>query len=219
MSLKQNNTECLLGIDFSIKSTAIALKNDNQYTFYSFARNSVAKPEIFSKLSEVDVIIKTLNDEPSLNKKALTAERERSSLNDMKHLIPHIIETFKDYSISQYAIEGFSFGSTGNRLAQISGYQWVLRWELNKLGIDTENFWTFAPLTVKSVAGKGNFSKEQMIESFVNSEDSLLQTNKFWLTLKNSPEVFQNKKGVFLKPIDDLIDSWWILKTLEKNIS
>jgi len=208
----------LLGIDFSIKSTAVTLKRKDSYTFYTFARNSVAKEDVFISLDHHNVKVKTLQDEPGLNKKALTADRERSSLEDIKILVPHILSEFKDYNITHYAIEGFSFGSTGNRLAQISGYQWILRWELDKMGIPSSNFWTFAPLTVKSVAGKGNFSKEQMISAFINSEDPLLQKNKFWSALKNSPETFQNKKGVFLKPVDDIIDSWWVLKTLEKNI-
>lgn len=209
----------ICGIDFSIKSTAITVKHAIGYEFFSFARSNVAKDYVFEDLKKAGVIVKTIPDEPLLPKKSLTAVRERSSLIDMNNIIDNIILNIKQYNIQSYAIEGFSFGSTGNRLAQISGYQWVLRWELQKLGILPENFWTFAPMSVKVTAGKGNFSKEQMIEAFINTEDELLNSHPFWLTLKNNPEVFQNKKGLFIKPIDDIIDSWWVLKTLEKTIN
>jgi hypothetical protein len=41
--------------------------------------------------------------------------------------------------------------------------------------------------------------------------------SEFFQALKKTPEEFQNKKGAWVKPIDDIIDSYWVLKTLEKK--
>ena len=81
----------------------------------------------------------------------------------------------------------------------------------------TENMWIFAPMTVKATAGKGNFNKEKMLEAFMNCDDPILLNSKFFQALKNTPEEFQNKKGAWVKPIDDIIDSYWVMKTLIKK--
>ncbi len=203
----------ILGIDFSIKSTAACLKYGNDYTFYTFARDTVIKEDTALALRAAGVIVDTVIDEPALPKKASIAQREQSSLSDAKVLIPTITKWFSDLNIKSFGIEGFSFASTGNRLAQISGYQWVLRWELSK--ISDGKMWIFSPMTVKATAGKGNYKKEQMIEAFIQSEDSCLQKTGLWQALKSHPTLFQTKRGAWLKPIDDIVDSYWVLRTTE----
>jgi hypothetical protein len=146
------------------------------------------------------------------------AERERSSIKDgitltksMSQMLAHWSFTEEDH----IAIEGFSFGSTGNRLAQISGYQWLLRYNLiEDCDISADQLWFFSPMTIKATAGKGNFKKEDMIEAFINSDCQ----SEFANALRNDPAKFQTKKGVWLKPIDDIVDSYWIAKTLEKTL-
>jgi hypothetical protein len=209
----------LLGIDFSLTSTAVTLKNSTEYVFYTFARENAVKSDVTTSLKTAGVEVHLVPAEAPLPKKATIAERERSSLEDAHILINKIVEQFKYLHdpITAYGIEGFSFGSTGNRLAQIAGYQWALRWEMRSIGMTSSNLWVFSPMTVKATAGKGNFKKEQMIEAFINSDDPLLQGNLFWLALKNNPEQFQTKKGNWLKPIDDVVDSYWVLKTTELN--
>lgn len=207
-----------LGIDFSIKSPAATLKTGDLYTFYTFARNTAVKDPVVLSLQAAGVITNIYKNEPILPKKSTIAERERSSLEDAYMLIPGIVQWFSNLSISSYAIEGFSFASTGNRLAQISGYQWVLRWEFLKMGVDFDNFWIFAPMTIKATAGKGNFKKEDMIAAFLNSEDEILKKTGLWKAMTSQPQLFQNKKGAWEKPIDDIADSYFVLKTLEKTL-
>ena len=204
----------ILGIDFSIKSTAVTAK-ENGYTFYTFARKGVVKEDTRVALEKVGVCVLETPEVIPVGKKPTIGDRERASLEDAMLLIPKIAETFN--GVEKFGIEGFSFASTGNRLAQISGYQWVLRWEMIRRGVLPQNFFVYSPMTVKATAGKGNFSKEEMIQAFVDSTDPLLVGNQFHEALKNSPEEFQNKKGKWLKPIDDLIDSWWVLKTVENQ--
>jgi hypothetical protein len=206
----------ILGLDFSIKSTAATLLSGDNYTFYTFARNSVIKEDINIALKAAGVIVNTVPDEQHLSKKSSIAERERSSLQDASVLIPEITKYFSNLKIDAYGIEGFSFASTGNRLAQISGYQWVLRWELQKIGMSLDKFWIFSPMTIKASAGKGNYKKDEMIEAFINSEDVYLRNTGFWKALSSQPSLFQTKRGAWVKPTDDLVDAYFVLKTVEK---
>lgn len=207
----------ILGIDFSIKSAAATLKNENSYVFYSYARKGVIKEKDIQTFKDAGILIFETEEVVITNKKASIGEREKASVKDALLLIPQITNCFLNLPIEKWGIEGFSFASTGNRLAQISGYQWVLRWELIKNGLDIEKFNIFSPMTVKATAGKGNFKKENMIDAFINSEDPALINTVLHKELKKFPEKFQNKKGAWLKPLDDIVDSYWVLKTVEAN--
>jgi hypothetical protein len=209
----------ILGIDFSIKSAAATLKSGDAYTFYSYARKGVVKEDTKIAFAAAGVQIFESEEEPSPAKKASIAERERASVKDALKLIPKITECFTDLPIDRWAIEGFSFASTGNRLAQISGYQWVLRWELIRGGLNIDSFYIYSPMTVKATAGKGNFKKEQMIEAFMQSDDPILQNCGLYKALNTDPTLFQTKRGVWLKPLDDVVDSYWIMKTVEAQIT
>lgn len=221
-----------IGIDFSIKSPAVCVRNsEGNLTFFSYPRKSVAKEDFLRTLVNSGVILNVIPDEPALPKKASIGERERSSLIDADVEIGTIISTLKwawtqdlflrDREKELYvSIEGFSFASTGNRLAQLSGYQWVLRYVLHKeMKMQPENFYVYAPMTVKATAGKGNYKKEDMIAAFIQSDDEDLRKTKFWQRLNEAPAEFQTKRGAWLKPLDDIIDSYWVLRTLEKGIS
>jgi len=213
----------LFGIDFSIKSPAVCLRNINgSINFLSFPRTDVIKEDVELALNRCKVIVIKIPKEPSLLKSSSLTERERSSLNDCSNEINIILRELDHLindKISAWAIEGFSFASTGNRLAQLSGYQWVFRNViLQHFNLNANHMWVFAPMTVKATAGKGNFKKEDMIEAFLNVEDSGLRETLLWQKMKNEPSLFQNKKGAWLKPIDDIIDSYWVLRTLERHV-
>ena len=208
-----------VGIDFRIKSPAVTLlTNSGEWRFYTFARNSVAKEDFFLTLKDNGVNVIALPDEPALKKTALLTERERSSITDALMQTRSVSKMLSEYSFSEedrIAIEGFSFGSSGNRLAQISGYQWLLRsFLLEDCEIGVEQLWFFSPMTIKATAGKGNFKKEQMIQAFIDSDCD----SEFATSLRNHPAEFQTKRGAWLKPVDDIVDSYWIAKTLEKTL-
>jgi len=201
----------MIGVDFSIKSPSAVVLHNGEYIFYSW-QWGIGKIHEALKLAGVNVVIPNAyttyeGSESTYKERTFTAECD--SLTDS------IVDSLKDFS-GPYAIEGFSFGSTGNRLAQLSGYQHVLRYKMNKI-FSNDNLWIFAPMTVKATAGKGNFNKEKMLEAFMNCEDPVLLRSSFFKSLKERPEEFQNKKGAWVKPIDDLIDAFWVLKTLEKK--
>jgi hypothetical protein len=213
-----------IGIDYSIKSPAIAIcdSTNSEITFLSFPRDKEINRDCEVSLTEAGVHITKLNPTPISPKKTSIAETERQSMFDAIYQTSEILTAVRkvigdNFANSYIGIEGFSFASTSSRLAQISGYQWLLRYQLLEAGLNLDNFYVFAPTTVKATAGKGNYKKEDMITAFLNAKNEDLEKNIFFQTISKYPEEFQNRKGSFLKPIDDIIDSYWILQTLYKN--
>ena len=211
-----------VGIDFSIKSTAVTIIDKGIHFFYTFARKSIAHKDFFETLQTAGVTVVSLDDEPKLPKTANLTAKERSSTHDGILLTEAIARTLSIHNFSEtdyIAIEGFSFASTGNRLSQISGYQWLLRSKLVKhCNVSVDQLYFFSPMTIKATAGKGNYKKEDMIREFIQSTDDNLKNSKFFVDVFNNPQKFQNKNGGWKKPIDDICDSYWIAKTLEKTL-
>lgn len=208
-----------IGIDFSITSSALTIKYNNELFFYTFARENIISEDVLNglKKSNVQCLLSKKNERG--DKKLLTTILERISITDANALVEKILNAIleKSKECDSFAIEGFSFGSTGNVLAQISGYQWMLRKALtDKFGIN--KMWIYAPTTVKATAGKGNYKKEEMINKFIESKDVLLNRTSFWIAMKTNPHQFQTKNGKWKKPIEDIVDSYWVLKTLERLI-
>jgi hypothetical protein len=206
-----------IGIDYSINSPAITTLGE-EIKFYSFPRVKTVKGPIMEALIQAGVKIIEVPEEPKNSTREKVAEFERHYFQDSITQTSVISDNIEVEPGSLVAFEGFSFASNGNRLAQISGYQYMLRWRLHsEHSMPVEHLWIFSPMTVKATAGKGNFKKEQMIDAFIASEDPLLQATAFWQTMKNTPEIYQNKNGKWHKPIDDIVDSYWVMKTLEKT--
>jgi len=214
-----------IGIDFSIKSPGITIRDSRGVTFYAFPRKDTIKEDFEITLKDAGVILNSLRTESKLPTNATIAMRERSSLVDSIYETNEIVDVINEaigctLGANVYVgIEGFSFGSSGNRLAQLSGYQWLLRYRLlEECHVPFNNIYVFSPMTVKATAGKGNLKKEGMIAAFLEDADDDLQENRLWVDLQDRPAEFQTKKGLWLKPLDDIIDSYWVMRTLEKNV-
>jgi len=180
------------GIDFSINSTGICIINKNKLEFISFSRKVIAKKNLPVLDSLKIKLIENLENKNS---------DEHAKLEDAIYTTNKIFELIKHCDI--IGIEGLSFGSTGNRLAEISGYQYLLR----KLIHDTNKpFYIYPPKTIKKFVGNGNYDKEQIISTFIQNEHN-------WLAIK----LKKLSLTKHFKPIDDLIDAYYIVKML-KNI-
>ena len=106
-------------------------------------------------------------------------------------------------------IEGFSFGSKSSSYIDLVMYQTILRVRLiEEFG---EVLVVLSPSHIKkSFTGKGNANKELMIKSFIESDDEKILKNNFHKYIK---EIYKDSIVVD-KPIDDLVDSFAILKCL-----
>ena len=221
-----------VGVDYSIHSPALCILNDDTMHFVSLAREGVASMDFYKTLNKFDIRM-DISAKLEGSKKMLVNSRE-STLDSLLlasnaiSLIKQIAGNNSDPTENIFAIEGFSYNSVGNRLVQFAGYQYVFRNMLIMSGLMSpdyvdKNLWVFAPQTVKAnaLAGRddrGETGKLPMLKAF--REESLetrqligLAEHPFWQELKNNPQTFQDKKGNFLKPLDDIIDSYFVLKT------
>ena len=213
-----------VGIDFSINNPGITIRKPEGLTFYNFPRQDALKADFLITLRASHIHVIEIPRASALPKTASIASRERAALEDSIALNRSIIEVLEEEcknvlgSQISVAIEGFSFASSGNRLSQLSGYQWLLRYFLlEELNVRPQNFHVFSPMTIKATAGKGNLKKDGMIQAFIESTDEQLRETHFWNDLQVEPLSFQNRKGGWLK-IDDIVDSYWVLQTLEKHV-
>lgn len=203
----------IVGIDFSINSPAICIKESNKYKYFGFLRKnyktSKANKIIINEFNNTKEDITTiwLEDHDTSD---VYYKRELLNLKDAVYVIDVLVNTIKQ-NIDQkkeiyIGIEGLSFGSKANRLAEISGYQFLLRSEIYKL---LQEFYVFSPMSVKLTAGKGNYKKDEIFNSFLINN-----------TEANQVETFRslNKKSGLLHPFEDMIDAYWVLKTVEKKI-
>jgi len=204
--------DILVGIDFSILSPAFCILKNDKYEFFAFPRG--IEKNLLQTLLDSNVNVLRIQKE-ILSNKADISTKERYNSIDAERMIStivnHLSPIFTKNTVA--GIEGIAFMARGNSIAQIAGYHYVLRYVLSKT-IKYENIHVFSPSSVKKIAGKGNFKKVEMIEAFINSEDKILQNTLFHQTLKANPSLFQTKKGGFRKPVDDLVDSFFVLKTL-----
>jgi hypothetical protein len=198
-------------IDFSINSTCVAILSDGGYHWHHFGRE---KTTYF----DLDLDGFTRHVFPKRTKGDDYCSTERNKLVDADHFCSSILNVLIENGVKKIAFEGHSFNSKGNSLLELVSYQFLLRSMINKtLGIGVENIYFYPPITVKSFAGGAKFKKKDMLERFIQSDDPLLQNNQVFMRIKNSMDLIIKKEEV-VKPVDDLVDSYWILKKLQHDV-
>ena len=218
--------ELLVGIDFSLNSPSITIKyvfeGKEQYKFCSFF-NTDGKEWLIKD-------IKAFKNHKALNnntdvymmpyERKITAseytEKESQKIADAQKLSQLIVNYIKAFinetnlklTNIKVAIEGFSYGSKGAAYNDLIMYNSFLRKELLTL-TSADNIFVFSPKHAKKLAGNGNADKIYMINAFVENKlkDDLIEKTDLFkycssLDMKN------------LKPVDDLIDSYFILNCL-----
>lgn len=199
----------IAGIDFSINHPSVCVYDTitKECSFYIFPKE---KTKGHGNLSDTEVNIIDIQRFDVANGLS-TTDRERLSTVNAIILSQSIIENLPD-DIEAIAIENLAFSASSNRLAEIAGYQYILRERLmNKYG--STNLYFFAAMSVKARAGSGKFDKNQMIERFLDKEFTGINL-KIQDKLQAEIQFFKKTKN-WIKPIDDIADSFWIAKCLE----
>jgi hypothetical protein len=212
-----------IGIDFSLNSPAVCVKDHNgSYQFFSFFNFGDRELDA-KKIPKAFEHHKTLADDHAIiaipyNRKVSSKDflqREREKLIDGKDIaeliINHIIALYGTINV-KVALEGFSYGSTGNSFIDIVQYNTFLR-SMLLTAYGADKIYIMQPSHVKKLAGKGNANKHFMAKAFQDNvlNDDNLRKTKFWDWAKDKD--FSEK---IPKPVDDLIDSYFILNTIEK---
>jgi Holliday junction resolvasome RuvABC endonuclease subunit len=212
-----------IGIDLSLNSTGICIirEDGNKIVSIFKTENNIEKiftrDDHFSLLNncgEVNIIL----EPKSKQEEAEYHIRERSKISSFIRLTDLIINSIKNEigEETYIAMEGISFGSTGNSLIDISMATGILRKELiERLGGNTDKFFVFSPTAIKKFAGKGNFKKIDMFDAIIKESDL---NSEFINILRNNREMCVTPKGIVKKPIEDMIDSFWVARFLKSVV-
>lgn len=201
----------LAAIDFSINSTCVALLSPSGYHWHHFGREKM-------KYFDLGMDGFTQHLLPKRTKGSDYCETERGKLEDASVFCSSIMDVLKASSIEAVAFEAHSFNSKGNSLLELVSYQFLLRTMLRDLlGSRTDSMFFYPPITVKAFAGGAKFKKKDMLERFISSDDEILLRSPVFSRIKGSMEDVLKGEDV-AKPVDDLVDSYWILKKLQQDV-
>jgi|TARA_Y100000389_G_scaffold142024_1_gene139976 hypothetical protein len=216
------------GIDFSLNSPgACTQDHKGKYTFITFFNyGNRVWDEKGRKIPKSFSVHKELMDNKTIlgfpyyrqvkDKDFLLREREKlTDGQNIADLISNILITLYGTEDHRVALEGFSYGSKGNSFIDIVQYNTFLRNEIvNSWGV--ENISIYQPSHVKKLAGKGNANKHYMVKAFQDDvfNDSDLRKTKLWKWTQGKD--FTEK---IPKPIDDLVDAYFILNANKKKES
>lgn len=170
------------GIDYSMTSPSICIYNEtNQLSFMN------CKFYVYTNAKKIPAISNLYVTE----QKSFLSQQER-----FDHISNWALGVVKD--CSKLAIEGYSYGSSSNRLFDIGENGGLLKHKLWKASIP---FDLYAPGEIKKFySGKGNSNKDAMYEA-------LKQSEKIDLGPKSD------------SPVSDIVDSYAILKLLISKLS
>jgi len=178
----------IAGIDYSITSPAICIHTGNKFSIKNckFLFLTKRKKLIDFKWSE--------------NNLSIEGKEHSNSLIDTERFAKIALEVTKfivEYKTNEVALEGYSFGSHGKNF-NIGENTGLLKYFL--ISLHKYNLSTYPPTTIKKFAvGKGNASKEIMVEGFI--EETGLDILKIFDTTNLTRD-----------PITDIVDAYWITK-------
>lgn len=211
-----------IGIDFSLNSPGVCIKdNDGEYTFVSFYNDSgrdPAKPTLkafktHEELLEKNALIVNTYNRVVSSKDFLTRERQKIiDANSIANQIVNFIDSLYPNETIKISLEGFSYGSKGNSFIDMVQYNSFLRYRLSeKFG--AKSIYVFQPSHVKKTAGKGNANKHYMVKSFQDDvfNDDKLRSTTLWQWCKD-----KDYSEKIPKPIDDIVDSYFLVQTILK---
>jgi len=203
-----NNT-LYIGADFSIAKPALSLYFKNNLYFAVFPQKIDAVEEDKLITGGVEVFNRNLDPIDKNDPDAIFKLTKRYT--DLSLQIWDYINRF-NFDQCYFASEGLSYGSKGNVTLELSGAKYILLSTLYNHKIN--KFFTYSPITLKATAGcsKKGLGKEAMIDAFTQEEPK----NEFMDTLIMDNSFFR-KKTAYIHTIDDIVDSYWCLKTLSNK--
>ena len=208
-----------IGIDFSINSPSMMYCKDGEYKFVSFFndegkdwKNSKSKKFKYHNLLYENNIVEMI-PYTRLEISKEYRQEQKDKMADALSLALTIIGKILDIKDSKEEIkiglEGFSYASKGASYIDLIMYNCFLRERIVET-FGPESLVIVSPTEGKKLfSGKGNANKEKMIESFISNfiGDELIEKTELWKFCSSNDLDYNN-----IKPIDDLVDSFSILK-------
>lgn len=221
-----------VGIDISIDSTGVSILRDDELFISNFTtlKRSVGWIKKTMNYFDYEFINYTYKEIDNYTECEIMKLREFDLVTDL--IYNKIIGNIDIKENTLIAIEGYNYGLKGNSIIDIVTFSTLLRLKLLNVP-KLKKVIVISPMTIKSFAAEfsygfvidkkgkkiinrnhngvagGKFDKKDMMVAMLNIDcnDKLHEILSFYkeelLKLKNIP-----------KPWDDILDSWWILKTL-----
>lgn len=202
-----------IGIDFSLNSPGICILNNKRYTWLSYPKVAKTKADQLSQQN-----VQNLNDVKLKFQQQKDTEQDYSKNEYLK--LCHYKKMAQDIFIFitsqtgypnnfQVGFEGYSYGSRTNNRIDLVTATTLLKDAFIEADIDSINI--FAPQTIKKNAGYGKYNKLDMFNVFVDNrlKDPLLKKSSLWQYCKDL-----NIGSRVPKPLDDLVDSYFIVRSL-----
>jgi len=203
----------IVGIDFSINSTAMAIKLGRKSLLFSFVPNYVKGKSAFKIHEHFGNSLSIRGYEKLPNSKD-ASEEQSNKLKNADALSTEIIDIFKCLGIEQIdeiRIEGFSYMSKGNSFIDLIMFNTFLKVKLiQKFGHVIK---VVPPKTLKKLyTGNGNATKCDMLRKYLEINDTTFS--------KKVKELDIVKDGEFNipKPIDDIIDAIGLISILDGEV-
>ena len=191
----------IIGIYFSINSTALVIKTEKGHIYFSFVPNYNEKLKAFSIHEELKspLIVRSYKkDNPIKN----AVEDQSIKLRNADKLSDEIIDSLKILDIipTEIRIEGFSYGSSGNSFIDLITFNTFLKVKLIKAYGHIIK--VVPPKTLKKAyTGNGNASKCDMLRSYIEKGEGKLHSKI------RSLGIVKEEEFKIPKPIDDIIDA------------
>lgn len=209
-----------IGIDFSINKPGICWYFKGEFNFLFCPLNMKKKDEEMYKGIPNLFYVNRNTESFELGKwssNALVREHTIRSIEEANLIISeleHLLFSDPDFDADDcwLATEGLAFASQGDSTLNLATYKGVF---LSKLyeKIKIKNMFTYPPISIKSIAGcsKKEMLKDKgcMINAFLNEKH--LIGNGYRDALEAGHFI---KKTSYCVGTDDLIDSFWVLKTM-----
>jgi len=205
----------IIGIDFSILYPGICISKDfKEFKWIGITNNKITKKGS-SFIDDVNLTYDNINILKLGERQPKNSQyhiNERQKLQNYEKLINTIVEEIKKNTTSKdniIAIEGISFGSSGNSLVDISQATGILKSKLLTLTDSIQKVFVFSPSELKNTIGcKGNASKIDIFLKFI--EDPIIpivkKSDLFNLISKEKDIIFNGKN--IKSPYMDMIDSY-----------
>jgi Holliday junction resolvasome RuvABC endonuclease subunit len=192
---------CIIGIDFSINSTAVCIKTAKNNHLFSFVPNYKKGKKAFEIHDRLKGIIATQSyiKPDKLTDSIQEQANKLINADQLSGIIMSIITSF-DEPVEEIRIEGFSYASKGNSFIDLITYNTYLKVKLiQEYGHVIK---VVPPKTLKKLyTGNGNATKCDMLRTFMNNQGNPLQEEI------RKMDIVEIDEFKIPKPIDDICDA------------
>lgn len=209
----------LIGFDFSMNKPAATIYFRGQYYHYFWPLKITNKQQKMYEDADVSIVNRNMSSVDTKaveNSQLVLIHTIRSTdlanliINDIDELITNKFE-LTDYEL-YVCSEGLSYASKGDATLNLATYKGVL---LSKIyehyGDHLTRLYTYSPITLKATAGcsskEDRADKTKMIKKYIAQNNDI----KLRICLANG---YMKAKTNYITGIDDLVDSYWALKTM-----